>query len=135
MNDYRINEGNQIGYLPTEFGASGNSIIEKKLVAATDVKKGRVAVVTDALTVGHSSEPSANVLGVFMFDAKAGEPVSVETEGFFYLVASGAITAPVKVAATTDGKVKAAVEGDATCGLAITDTTADGQLVAVKFSI
>ena len=129
--EYLINEGNQIGYLPTEFGAN-QAIIEKKLVAGADILKGQVVELTDSLTVAPTSAASANVIGVAMFDAKAGEPVGVETEGLFKLVAGGAITAPTKVASAADGKVVAGTEN--TVGIALNDAGTD-EYVYVKFSI
>lgn len=133
--EYFINEGNKIGFLPTEFGATGNSMVEKKLVAGADITKGQVVVISDALTVVPSSAPSKFVLGVAMFDAKDGKPVSVETEGLFWLTASAQITAPAEVESSTDGKV-ITVDGtpDKVIGIAITDAASDG-LVCVKFSI
>ena len=134
--EYKISEGNQIGYLPTEFGTN-QAISEKKIVAGTGgVEKGRVVELTDELTVAHTSASSANVLGVAMFTAEEGEPVAVETEGVFKLIAASAITAPCKVDAAADGKV-AATAGSGTVnpiGLALTDATTDGY-VYVKFSI
>lgn len=102
--DYFINEGNKIGYLPTEFGTNGQ-ILEKTLKAGADITKGQVVILSDALTVVPSSAPSKFVLGVAMFDAKNGEPVAVETEGLFKMTASAAITAPAEVEASTAGKV------------------------------
>lgn len=133
VNDYKIGEGDAIGYLPTEFG-DGNSLIEQKIVAGSDVKKGQVVELTDAMTVEATTGASKNVLGVAMFDAKSGEPVSVETEGLFKLVASATITAPTKVASAQGGKVAPAGDSDTPIGLAMTDASTDGY-VFVKFSI
>ena len=137
VNDYKIGEGDAIGYLPSEFG-EGNSIIEQKLVAGEDVKKGQVVEVTDAMEVKPTTAASANVLGVAMFDAKKGSPVSVETEGLFKLVAASAITAPAHVTSAADGKVATvttqASTTDPSIGLAITDASTDGYIF-VKFSI
>lgn len=134
MADYFINEGNKIGYMPTEFGSTGE-IVEKKIIAGADLKKGQVVELTDALTVKATTAASANVLGVAMFDAKAGEPVSIETEGLFKLTANAAITAPALVESSADGKVATVGETvTKTIGLALTDATKDGE-VYVKFSI
>lgn len=129
--EYFIGEGNKIGYLPTEFGEN-QAIMEKKLVAGADILKGQVVELTDSLTVAPTSAASANVLGVAMISAKAGDPVSVETEGLFKLVAAGVITAPAKVASAKDGKVATGTEN--TIGIALNDAGTD-EYVYVKFSI
>lgn len=134
VNDYKVSEGDMIGYMPTEFGTSGNSLVEQKIVAGEDVKKGQVVEVTDAMEVKPTTAASANVLGVAMFNAKKGDPVSVETEGLFKLVAASAITAPAKVASAADGKVATVTTSDPSIGLAISDASTDGY-VFVKFSI
>ena len=132
--DYKINEGNMIGAMPAEFDANTN-LQQKILKASADVKKGQVVVISGDMTVAPSTEASASVLGVAMFDAKAGEPVSVETEGLFRLTASGAITAGAQVESAADGKV--ATKGDTVTkviGIAL-NTAPNGGEVFVKFSI
>jgi predicted RecA/RadA family phage recombinase len=134
MADYFINEGNKIGYLPTEFDTSGN-LVEKTIKAGVDIVKGNVVELTDALVVAPTAAASANVLGVAMFDAKADEPVAVETEGVFKLKAGAAITAPVEVESGANGTV-VPKGGTVTkvIGLALTDALSGGD-VYVKFSI
>lgn len=129
--EYLVNEGNQMGYLPTEFGQN-QALIEKKLVAGADILKGQVVELTDSLTVAPTTASSANVLGVAMFDAKAGEPVGVEAEGLFKLKAASAITVPAKVTSAADGKV--ATGADNVIGIALNDAGTD-EYVYVKFSI
>ena len=130
--DYKINEGNMIGAMPAEFDANTN-LQQKVLKASEDVKKGQVVVISGDMTVAPSTEASAKVLGVAMFDAKSGEPVSVETEGLFSMKASGAITAGDKVASAADGAVAKATDAN-TVGIAINSVTNGGE-VFVKFSI
>ena len=130
--DYKINEGNMIGAMPAEFDANTN-LQQKVLKASEDVKKGQVVVISGDMTVAPSTAASAKVLGVAMFDAKSGEPVSVETEGLFSMKASGAITAGDKVASAADGAVAKATDTN-TVGLAINSVTNGGE-VFVKFSI
>ena len=130
--DYKINEGNMIGAIPAEFHANTN-LEQKVLKASVDVKKGQVVVISGDMTVAPSTAASAKVLGVAMFDAKSGEPVSVETEGLFSMKASGAITAGDKVASAADGAVAKATDAN-TVGLAINSATNGGE-VFVKFSI
>ena len=130
--DYKINEGNMIGAMPAEFDASTN-LQQKVLKASADIKKGQVVVISGDMTVAPSTAASAKVLGVAMFDAKSGEPVSVETEGLFSMKASGAITAGDKVASAADGAVAKATDAN-TVGLAINSVTNGGE-VFVKFSI
>lgn len=132
--DYKINEGNMIGAMPAEFDASTN-LQQKVLKASADVKKGQVVVISGDMTVAPSTEASAKVLGVAMFDAKEGDPVSVETEGLFSLTASGAITAGAQVESAADGKV--ATKDDTVTkviGIAL-NTASNGGEVFVKFSI
>ena len=130
--DYKINEGNMIGAMPAEFDTNTN-LQQKVLKASEDVKKGQVVVISGDMTVAPSTAASAKVLGVAMFDAKSGEPVSVETEGLFSMKASGAITAGDKVASAADGAVAKATDTN-TVGLAINSATNGGE-VFVKFSI
>ncbi len=130
--DYKINEGNMIGAMPAEFDVNTN-LQQKVLKASEDVKKGQVVVISGDMTVAPSTAASAKVLGVAMFDAKSGEPVSVETEGLFSMKASGAITAGDKVASAADGAVAKATDAN-TVGLAINSATNGGE-VFVKFSI
>lgn len=130
--DYKINEGNMIGAMPAEFDASTN-LQQKVLKASEDVKKGQVVVISGDMTVAPSTEASAKVLGVAMFDAKADEPVSVETEGLFSMTASGSITAGDKVESAADGKVAKAA-GTNAVGIAINSASNGGE-VFVKFSI
>lgn len=132
--DYKINEGNMIGAMPAEFDANTN-LQQKVLKASADVKKGQVVVISGDMTVAPSSAASAAVIGVAMFDAKEGDPVSVETEGLFRLTASGAITAGAQVESAADGKV--ATKDDTVTkviGIAL-NTASNGGEVFVKFSI
>lgn len=130
--DYKINEGNMIGAMPAEFDTSTN-LQQKVLKASKDVKKGQVVEISGDMAVAPSTGASAAVLGVAMFDAKADEPVSVETEGLFRLTASGAITAGDKVESAANGAV-ARASGANTVGIAINSATNGGE-VFVKFSI
>jgi predicted RecA/RadA family phage recombinase len=132
--DYKINEGNMIGAMPAEFDANTN-LQQKVLKASADIKKGQVVIISGDMTVAPSTEASASVLGVAMFDAKEGDPVSVETEGLFRLTASGAITAGAQVESAADGKV--ATKDDTVTkviGIAL-NTASNGGEVFVKFSI
>ena len=143
---YNVNEGNQIGYIPTEFDQNGN-LVEQKLVADGAIAAGQVVYVSDSMKVKATSGASALVLGVAMFDAKDGEPVAVECEGLFKLTASGAITAGAVVSSAADGKVAAQTAASQLAtgtyaytaetpkiGVALNDAI-DGGSVLVKFSI
>lgn len=135
MGKYNVNEGNQIGYMPTEFGEDGN-LIETKLIADGDLTAGQVVYVSDNMKVKATTAASKAVLGGAMFDAKRGEPVAVECEGLFKLIASAAITAGSQVESAAGGKV-ATVGGTVTkvIGIALNDASGDGKPVYVKFSI
>lgn len=134
MGKYNVNEGNQIGYMPTEFDQAGN-LVETKLVAGADLKAGQVVYLSGSMQVSPTTAASAAVLGVAMFDAKSGEPVAVECEGLFKLTAKGAITGGDLVESAANGAV-AKVGGTPvkTIGIAL-NTAADGAPVFVKFSI
>ena len=129
--EYFVSEGNKIGYLPTEFGEN-QSIQEKKIVAGANIKKGQVVELTDSLTVAPTTASSANVLGVAVTSANVGEPVAVETEGLFKLIAASAITAPAKVESADNGTVAAGTTNP--ISLALNDA-GTGEYVYVKFSI
>lgn len=131
MGKYNVNEGNQIGYMPTEFDQSGN-LVETKLVAGADLTAGQVVEITDSMVVTPTTAASAKVLGVAMFDVKKDEPIAVECEGLFKLVASGSIAAGDHVVSAADGKVATGTTD--TIGIAL-NAAADGENVFVKFSI
>lgn len=133
MADYFVGEGNKIGYLPTEFGESGNSIVEKKIVASAEVKKGQLVEISSNLAVAPAEAQSAKVIGVAMFDAKKDDPVSIETEGLFKMVAGAGITAGDELESFGDGKVSKKSTGKSV-GMAI-NTALTGEAVFVKFSI
>lgn len=129
--NYLINEGNQIGYMDASFDENLN-LVNKKLVAGADVQKGQVLYVSGDMTVSPTTAASAAVIGVAMFDAKAGEPVAVECEGLMKLTAAGTIAAGARVASAAGGKVATGTEN--TIGVALNAATADGDVI-VKFSI
>lgn len=130
--NYLINEGNQIGYMDASFDENLN-LVNKKLVAGANLQKGQVVYISADMTVSPTTASSAAVLGVAMFDAKAGEPVAVECEGLMKLTASAAITAGAKVTSAAGGKVAAGSEN--TIGIALSAASKDGDDVIVKFSI
>lgn len=134
MGKYNVNEGNQIGYMPTEFDASGK-LVEQKLIADGDLTAGQVVYISGSMKVKATTATTSAVLGVAMFDAKSGEPVAVECEGLFKLTAAGAITAGAQVAAAAGGKVATAASGANKIGIALNTAAADGDPVFVKFSI
>jgi predicted RecA/RadA family phage recombinase len=135
MGKYNVNEGNQIGYMPTEFDTNGN-LVEQKLVADGDLTAGQVVYISGNMKVKATTAASAAVLGVAMFDAKDGEPVAVECEGLFKLTAAGAISAGDLVESAAGGKVATVGETvTKTIGIALNAATADGDPVFVKFSI
>lgn len=131
VKDYFVNEGNKIGALPAEFGED-LELNQKQLKAGADILKGQVVEVTGDAEVSPTTATSAKVLGVAMFNAKAGDPVAVECEGLFKMKASAAITAGSKVTSAADGAVATGTTN--TVGLAITDAAKD-EYVFVKFSV
>lgn len=134
MGKYNVNEGNQIGYMPTEFDANGK-LVEQKLIADGNITAGQVVYISGSMKVKATTAATSAVLGVAMFDAKDGEPVAVECEGLFKLTAASAITAGAQVAAAAGGKVAAAASGANKIGIALNTAGADGDPVFVKFSI
>lgn len=134
MADYKIGEGNMIGALPAEFG--DNVALSQKIIkASAGVKKGQVVAISGDMTIAPTTAASNKVLGVAMFDAAEGEPVSVECEGLFKLTASAAITAGALVESAAGGSV--ATVGTTVVkviGIALNTAAKDGE-VFVKFSI
>lgn len=134
MAEYKINEGNQIGYMPTEFGAN-QVIVEKKIVAGANLIKGQVVEVTGEFEVNATTAASDKVIGVAMFDVKAGEPVSIETEGLFKLQAGGSIAAGDILESAEGGKVaKAGDTVKKAIGVAL-NSAATNEYVFVKFTV
>ena len=131
VNDYFIGEGNKLGALPAEFGNDLN-LNQKQLIAGADVLKGQVVEITGDLEVSPTTASSAKVIGVAMFDAKEGDPVSVECEGLFKMVASATISGGDSVESAANGKV--AKGSTNRIGIALNDALAD-EYVFVKFSI
>lgn len=133
--DYLINEGNQIGYMDASFDDNLN-MVQKKLVAGAKITKGQVVYVSDEMTVSPTTAASKAVIGIAMFDAEANQPIAVECEGLMKLTAAGAISAGTQVESAVGGKV-ATVGGTVTkvIGIALSDASADGDDVIVKFSI
>ena len=135
MGKYNVNEGNQIGYMPTEFDTNGK-LVEQKLTADGNLTAGQVVYISGDMKVKATTAASKAVLGVAMFDAKSGEPVAVECEGLFKLTASAAITAGSQVESAAGGKVAAAGSSvTKVIGIALNAAAADGDTVFVKFSI
>ena len=135
MGKYNVNEGNQIGYMPTEFDTSGK-LVEQKLIADGDLTAGQVVYISGSMKVKATTAATSAVLGVAMFDANSGEPVAVECEGLFKLTASAAITAGSQVESAAGGKVAAAGSSvTKVIGIALNAAAADGDPVFVKFSI
>lgn len=132
--EYKINEGNQIGYMPTEFGTN-QVIVEKKIVAGDDITKGQVVEVTGEFEVKATTAASDKVVGVAMFDAKKGDPVAIETEGLFKLAAGGSIAAGDILESAKDGKVaKAGSTVKKAIGVAF-NSAATNEYVFVKFTV
>ena len=132
MADYFINEGNKIGYMPTEFGETGD-LIEKTIKAGTDLAKGKLVAVTDDLVVSTADADSTSVIGVSMFDVKQGDPIAVETEGLFKLVAGAPIIAGAKVQSDANGDVITATTGQVV-GYALS-SAGTGEPVFIKFTL
>lgn len=132
--NYLINEGNQIGYIDASFDSNLN-LINKKLVAGTDITKGQVLYVSGDMEVSPTTAASKAVIGVAMFDTKQGEPIAVECEGLMKLTASASISAGAQIESAADGKV-ATVGGTVTkvIGVALSDASTNEDVI-VKFSI
>lgn len=152
--EYFVNEGNKIGYMDTAYGSEFNSSA-LKLVAGEDLIKGRAVYLSDSMTISMCDATHHDCIGVAMFDCKSGEECAIETEGLFKMIAADAITAPAKVTATSatissvsqkgvvttatattqDASTKVVTLGTATCGIALNDAAAAGDVVYVKFTI
>ncbi len=104
--------------------------------AGADITAGQVVELSGDGTVVPAGDGSTKVIGVALIDAKAGEKVTVVTEGVVEVVASGAISAGDKVQSATGGKVAkwtASSAGDSAkiIGTALTSASADGDKVKV----
>lgn len=131
VNDYLIGEGDKLGALPAEFGED-LELNQKQLKASANVLKGQVVEISGDMTVAPTSDSSAKVIGVAMFNANAGDPVAVECEGLFKMKASAAITAGDHVTSAADGAVATGTTN--MIGIALGDAAKD-EYVFVKFSI
>lgn len=100
---------------------------------SADVVGGQLVRVSGTGTVAPAGAGAIDWLGVAAFDAKAGDLVTVWTEGVHRLKASGAIPAGSLVSAGANGTVAvgATPAAGANVGLALT-TAADTALVEVK---
>lgn len=92
-------------------------------------------VSVDANGKGIQAGTAAMVIGASMNlvkaeELEAGERIVEVADGIVMVEAGEAITSGVAVYANADGK--AVTTGTKVAGIAITDATADGQLVAVK---
>lgn len=121
--DYFVNEGNRIGgQEPQALG-----VTQTKITASVDVTKGMVIEATGDFTVGPAGDESVKVVGIAANDAKVGEKVVIETEGFVKLDASNAIvTAGDTVVAGGTGTVKKEATAGDIVGKAIAGCAANG---------
>ena len=99
--NYFINEGNHIG--GQEPQALGKK--QARILAGAEIKKGQILEVTGDWQVGPAKDNSTAVVGVAFCDAKKGENVVIESEGFVKLDVSGSVTAGDALVSAGDGKV------------------------------
>jgi hypothetical protein len=136
--EYSINEGNKIGYMPTEMDGNGN-LVETKLVAGAAITKGQLVMLSAPMTVTPTTGDSGAVLGIAMFDAISGKPVSVECEGLVRMTASAAITAPAKLKSAAGGKVATWVAGTDTAeeiiGTALSSATGADKIIIARLTL
>lgn len=136
--EYTINEGNQIGYMPTEIDAAGN-LVEVKLVAGADITKGQLVMLSAPMTVIPTTGDSGAVLGIAMLTVANGKPLSVECEGLVKLTSSAAITAPCKLKSAANGKVATWVTGTDTAeeiiGVALSSATGADKVIIARLTL
>lgn len=83
-------------------------------------------------TVKAASAATDIICGVAQNPAKLGEEITIMVQGVTFAVAGGAINAGVQVAPTaTAGKVGAAAGSNTIIGIALTQATADGEVISV----
>ena len=104
--------------------------------AGADITAGQVVELSGDGTVVPAGDGSTKVVGVALTNAKAGEMVTVVTEGVVEVIAAGAINAGDKVQSAAGGKVAkwtASAAGDSAkiIGTALTSALADGDKVKV----
>ena len=104
--------------------------------AEVDIQAGQVVELNGEGVVVPAGDGSTKVIGVALINAKAGEKVTVVTEGVVEVVAAGTINAGDKVQSAAGGKVatwSASAAGDSAkiIGIALTSASADGDKVIV----
>jgi predicted RecA/RadA family phage recombinase len=97
--------------------------------AAAPVTAGQVVEITTDRTVGPAGAASTKYVGVALFDAAAGDLVTVQSGGVHRLLASVSIAAGDRVAAAANGEV--ATGATASIGTAIA-AAASGALALIK---
>ncbi len=109
------------------------------LKAGADITKGQVVELTGDETVAPTGGASSKVIGVALIDAKAGENVTVITEGVVEVIAAGIIAAGDKVQSAAGGKVAKVTLGTDPdyniIGIALTSASADGDKILVKLTL
>lgn len=80
-------------------------------VGATPVVGGQLVELSASRTVIPAAADSVKVAGVALYDAAVGEKVAVASEGMWPVVASGALTAGMRLVAAANGTAKAAPTG------------------------
>lgn len=100
--------------------------------AAADVAGGQVVEIVGDRLVGPAGAASVKVVGVALFDAKAGKDVTVTRGGTQRLVATGAIAAGDRVATGAAGTV--ATGTTAVIGLCIKGA-ASGQRAQINVNV
>lgn len=128
MRNYFVNEGNKIGgQEPQALGVDN-----KRISAKSTIVKGQCVAISGPWEVEPTTDANATkYVGVSFHDAKVGEEVMVETEGFVKLEASATITAGLEVTPTAGGKVAPMATGKNPIGIAFNTANA-GEAVYVK---
>lgn len=105
---------------------SGSTIAKYLLV-----KGGGAGVDTIALTAADTDVP----VGVTREDIVDGANGDLAIRGQVRVIASGAISADVKLAPDANGKVKAAASGDTVVGTSKDAATADGDIILAELNV
>jgi predicted RecA/RadA family phage recombinase len=98
--------------------------------ASAAITGGQLVEITGTRSVGPAGAASTKYVGVALFDAAAGDSVTIEAGGVQRPTASGAIAAGDRVQAAANGAV--ATGTTAPLGTAIA-AAADGAVALIKF--
>lgn len=128
MKNYYVNEGNKIGGQE----AQPLGVEQARIKAKVDIEKGEPVEISSGWEVQPAIDQSVKFIGLALTSVKAGDTLTVETEGLMKVVAKGNIGAGAEVVCAGDKKVKASTGTGTIVGIALNDAS-DGEISYIKF--